>query len=128
MPEGCLFDMAGPAIFHPNDDEDSLLAWMVLLNSQPARLLLNAMNPSLHYQVRDVRNLPLPMLEPDDIGRLATLGRGLRDGCRETLHNDQADILGLRELEVNANELVCELYGVLPTGRLPIHHALKRRI
>jgi hypothetical protein len=60
MPAGCVFDMAGPAVFAHDDSPDTLYALLAVLNSTPVRALLNAMNPSLHYQVRDLRNLPVP--------------------------------------------------------------------
>jgi hypothetical protein len=73
MPKGCTFDMAGPAIFSRTDDEDELYALLVILNSSVASRLLVAMNPSLHFQVGDVRALPIP--EPDP--QMASLGRRL---------------------------------------------------
>lgn len=71
MPKGVVFDMAGPAIFSRKDDDDELFALLVYLNSDLANRLLVAMNPSLHFQVRDVRALPLPPLTPEmsDLGR-----------------------------------------------------------
>lgn len=66
LPAGCVFDMTGPAIFCADDTlpdperRQRLLATLALLNASPARTLLNALNPSIHYQVRDVRNLPIP--------------------------------------------------------------------
>ena len=58
MPQGCAFDMAGPAIFVDEADpvrrRERLLALLATLNSTPARALLGALNPSIHYQVRDL--------------------------------------------------------------------------
>jgi len=82
MPPGCLFDMAGPAIF-PADGRDRsfLFALLALLNTTPVRMLLNAMNPSIHYQVTDLRRLPLPEWSPERGERLAELARA---NVRET--------------------------------------------
>lgn len=105
MPPGCLFDMAGPAIFVENDDHDALAALLVVLNSRPARELLNALNPTLHYQVRDVRNLPIPFWGPDSIELLAPLGHRLVDAARARELDEVA------EAETRAETTVAELYG-----------------
>ena len=77
MPPGCLFDMAGPAIFpdtsNCSDPSRRLFALLGLLNTDPVRRLLNALNPSIHYQVTDLRRLPLPDWSEDDEQRLANL-------------------------------------------------------
>lgn len=60
LPQGAIADMTGPAIFEPQNDRKRLLVALAILNSSAARSLLNALNPTLHYQVRDLRNLPFP--------------------------------------------------------------------
>lgn len=77
MPAGVVFDMAGPAIFPDRDGVDDprrrLFALLALLNTSPVRSLLNAMNPSIHYQVTDLRRLPLPPWSEETGERLAEL-------------------------------------------------------
>jgi hypothetical protein len=122
-PATALFDMAGPAIFHPDDDLDALYALVVYLNSEPARLILNALNPSLHYQVRDVRRLPLPGWS--DHTELTELGRELVGKARAALEKPSAAAAdALFRLEDVAHGLVCERYGVVPREALPRHHRL----
>ncbi len=117
-PPTALFDMAGPAIFHPENDHDALYALLVYLNSEPARMLLNALNPSLHYQVRDVRRLPLP----DWSLEASILGRDLVAAARDAL--DGGPVSTVFELERRANDYACARYGIQPTGALPRHHEL----
>ncbi len=126
MPPGCVFDMAGPAIFEASDDLDVLAALMVVLNSTAAREVLNALNPTLHYQVRDVRNLPLPDWSDPVIARLAALGHALVDATRDALENG-GEAPGRLELE--ADRIVAEAYGspdlVEAGASRRVHHRLE---
>jgi hypothetical protein len=146
MPPGCLFDMAGPAIFTREPGEpgrDVLFALLAIVNSTAARELLNALNPTLHYQVRDVRRLPLPELDPAILSDLATSARALVDDLRlihrllpgdplyapDLSPDDQARILAILEnlpgREQSLDAMVCALYGVpdLAIGPRPQHGA-----
>lgn len=55
MPENYLFDMAGPAIFPP---EDYLWYTLGFINSKLVNYCLNILNPTIHYQVSDLRRVP----------------------------------------------------------------------
>jgi hypothetical protein len=57
MPESCVYDMAGPA-FHPQPSQKTLLLGAV--NGIVARNVFRLLNPTIHLQSRDVKNLPLP--------------------------------------------------------------------
>ena len=127
MPAGCIFDMAGPAIFIDDDDPDSLAALLVVLNSTTARTILNALNPTLHFQVRDVRNVPLPRGWSDAvIARLAEYGHSLVDRTRSAIVDRSIAPI---ELEEEADRVVAELYGcaelVASRADRPIHHRLR---
>ena len=151
MPAGCLFDMAGPAILvkgRRRARRRRLLALMAVLNTTPTRILLNALNPSLHYQVRDVRNLPLPPGFLDWEARLARRARGLVQItralhlivpgdplCDEELASSgeapsraAALIEALRRGWAELDALVCRLYGAphLECGApAPLHHIVE---
>lgn len=138
-PAEVAFDMTGPAIFVEHDDPSMLQGLLVFLNSTPIRGLLNAMNPSLHYQVRDLRNIPLPhCFDFTRVAEWSELGRELVDTTR-ALHafvpgdpmfdkdapERRAELATrLVELEAQADAEVCELYGVRPEPR-PSHHIFK---
>ncbi|MBA2664831.1 MAG: N-6 DNA methylase, partial [Bradymonadaceae bacterium] len=131
MPAHCLFDMSGPAIFArtTTDERRRLLALMALLNSTPARALLNAMNPSLHCQVRELRLLPIPSWDDAIEARLAQSAQTLVETIREMAHmvpGDPLYVAGLRAHERDGalaalqgyavaeralDCMVCELYG-----------------
>ena len=54
--EGCLFDVAGSCIFPPKNMQKYVLA---LLNSKITNYNLYLLNPTLNFQISDIRNLPL---------------------------------------------------------------------
>jgi hypothetical protein len=60
LPEGCVYDKAGPS-FHPVRLSDTNLL-LALCNSSFASKVFDVVNPTLHVQVRDVKSIPLPSL------------------------------------------------------------------
>ena len=93
FPAGAIADMTGPAIFDPMNDLERLDALMAVLNASPARAILNALNPSLHYQVGDVRHLPTP--EPGDwVPELAGLAARTSDLVRSVYSRDDRTLEG----------------------------------
>jgi hypothetical protein len=59
---GTIFDVAGSALF-PDDP----LAMLGVLNSAVAARLLSAINPTVNFQVGDLRQLPVPRSFPDEL-------------------------------------------------------------
>ena len=57
LPEGSTYDKQGSSIFIVNDSNYDVV--LALLNSCIAEYYLQVLNPSLSYQVRDIRNIPL---------------------------------------------------------------------
>lgn len=141
LPAGCICDMTGPGIFVALEDEEArrrrLYALLAVLNSAPARMMLNALNPTLHYQVRDVRNLPLPELSGAAEAALAEGAQALVEGWRgvhgwapgDPRHglvdgeDWRARVAELERAEAALQARVCALYGVeeLAGGALPQH-------
>jgi hypothetical protein len=62
LEEGTLFDVAGSSLF-PADP----LTILGILNSSTARRLLAAINPTVNFQVGDLRELPLPRATSDEL-------------------------------------------------------------
>jgi len=135
FPVGAVADMTGPAIFSIDDNPVHLNAAMAVLNSSAPRALLNAMNPTLHYQVRDVRNLPFP--EPGrwcaDISPLVeTLVVTVRSLLAQAPTSTERrfgigpsdDFETVRQLEHQIEATISALYGVSP-GNCATHHGLK---
>ena len=81
LPEGCIYDKAGPA-FHPDETLiDPLLAY---LNTSAVNYALSVLNPTIHCQVRDVKALPVPPLSSElsiSGNRLRTLSQSDWDAC-----------------------------------------------
>lgn len=57
LPEGCTFDKGGSSIFLK--DEKQLWYVLGLLNSKLFLHIVNALNPTLNIQVKDIRALPI---------------------------------------------------------------------
>jgi type II restriction/modification system DNA methylase subunit YeeA len=57
MPEGFLYDMAGPS-FHPLDIADTE-GMVAALNTSTISSIVQILNPTLHCQVRDMKNIPI---------------------------------------------------------------------
>lgn len=57
MPAGCIFDVGGSAIFPTAIDEHLLLAY---LNSGLAITFAQDINPTINYQVGDLKQIPVP--------------------------------------------------------------------
>jgi hypothetical protein len=62
LSEGTFFDVAGSALF-PDDP----LPILGILNSSAAHGLLSAINPTVNFQVGDLRLLPVPEKFPDEL-------------------------------------------------------------
>lgn len=73
MPAGCIFDVSGSAIF-PYEDEsaDVLLAY---LNSSLASVLMRTLNPTINFQVGDIKAIPVPPFASSSRGELAALAQ-----------------------------------------------------
>ncbi|RAL23071.1 hypothetical protein DL240_09300 [Lujinxingia litoralis] len=150
MPAGCVFDMTGPAIFvRPQwlaglSFEERNAALLGVLNSGPARRLLRALNPTLHFQVSDVRALPVPRLSEAKARRIAALVRAQVAGVRRAHQGLGGSVLQgqaalsagelrallarLKALEAALEAEVAELYevGIRPPvgASVEAHHAL----
>lgn len=150
MPPGCLFDMTGPAIFArkelaPECNERERIGFLLgLLNSSVARRLLRALNPTLHFQVRDVRALPLPSVASDEVRAISEMVWGLVEAVRDWhaevrgdpregalgVENGLADPLSLVAWEARIDARICELYEVdvdpVKNASVAEHHRLAR--
>ncbi len=56
LPTGCIFDVAGSAIFV---DEQSIFWYLAYLNSHFIRAIAQNLNPSINFQVGDLKKLPV---------------------------------------------------------------------
>jgi hypothetical protein len=70
MEAGCIFDVGGSALFCEPQNENYLLAY---LNSSFASLCADVLNPTLNFQVGDIKEIPFPELDARLIEELAAL-------------------------------------------------------
>jgi hypothetical protein len=82
LPAIGAYDMGGPA-FHPDNEETSLFL-LAICNSSFAAKILNMLNPTLNLQARDVKNIPIPIVDKSQKEKLAELA----SLCVMTARND----------------------------------------
>ncbi len=73
LPAGCIFDVAASALFPVGIDRFALLAF---LNSSFASKMAHLINPTINFQVGDVKRLPIVPFtkqEMDELAQLAAL-------------------------------------------------------
>jgi hypothetical protein len=118
---GTIFDVAGSSLFP--DDPAAMLG---ILNSSIVRQLLSAINPTVNFQVGDLRQLPIPCEFSDELRR--EVGRAVE--CTRSLDRfDEASMdfvepepwnrpitanprTSLAKIERSINRIVAELYGM----------------
>ena len=59
IPQGFIFDTTGPSIF--DDQKYGLYFYVGLLNTKLCNVLVDLMNPTLHFTLKDANNFPLPL-------------------------------------------------------------------
>ncbi|MGR5915367.1 BREX-1 system adenine-specific DNA-methyltransferase PglX [Bacillus pacificus] len=68
LPPNCVFDKAGPALNNVKYSHYIL----AFFNSKVAQMYLDLLNPTMHIQVRDVKNLPI-ILEEDVLEKISEI-------------------------------------------------------
>ncbi|CAN5165457.1 hypothetical protein BH10CYA1_BH10CYA1_58220 [soil metagenome] len=73
LPSGCIFDVGASAVFaNDKSDEDFLLAY---LNSSLISAIANSINPTINFQVGDIKRLPMFPFNRKQKDELAELAR-----------------------------------------------------
>lgn len=73
LPAGCIFDVAASAIFPAEQDPYALLAF---LNSSFCALQANLLNPTINFQVGDLKKFLVPNFDQETNSKLRALARG----------------------------------------------------
>jgi hypothetical protein len=121
-PGGFIHDVSGMMCF---PDQEDMLMVLALFNSKPAEYLLSALNPTIHYQVGDIKRLPLPKGAGAETRDLVTLAVKLarKDNKEaETSYDFVAPLPKLKdyesrktrlsEIESKIDDELCRLYGL----------------
>ncbi|HNB24985.1 MAG TPA: hypothetical protein PKZ32_21365, partial [Candidatus Melainabacteria bacterium] len=72
LPAGCIFDVAASALFPTKIDRYALLAY---LNSSFAGKMAHLINPTINFQVGDVKRLPIIPFTESESEKLAQMAR-----------------------------------------------------
>ncbi|CCQ10849.1 putative type II restriction enzyme methylase subunit [Pseudoalteromonas luteoviolacea B = ATCC 29581] len=63
LPKAATFDVGGSSIFFK--DDNNINFFLGLFNSKVTLDIVGIYNPTLNYQLKDIRNLPVPALSPE---------------------------------------------------------------
>jgi len=124
-PGGFIFDVAGMTCFPTEDLLELILA---LLNSRVAGFILSALNPTINYQVGDIKRLPVPAERNEKIAELVNKCIEFKkQNSRESeitydfvhplekLEEQEARNKELAELESQIDDEISRLYGLSRT-------------
>ncbi|WP_353712307.1 BREX-1 system adenine-specific DNA-methyltransferase PglX [Arthrobacter sp. K5] len=93
LPPGAAFDMGGPGFFSKKLSVEQVLA---VVNSDMTRMVLEALNPTLNLQLRDVKQVPVPDFDQPELDRLHLLG---------------AEAIGIAQRDWDLHECALEFQG-----------------
>lgn len=83
LPPGCIFDVGASAIFARGEEPRTLQFILAYLNSSSLGALANVLNPTINFQVGDIKRLALLPVERTAIEELAECGSICADLKRE---------------------------------------------
>jgi hypothetical protein len=120
---GAIFDIASSSLFSETWDCEYLVGW---LNSSLIRFLLGVLNPTINFQIGDIRRLPFAT--PDQETRVAVtaaskIAIALAQGL-EQLERDSAPRIVARLNEINEIEQQCQATidkAIFDLYRIPEH-------
>lgn len=109
LPQGCIFDVGASAVFpDENIDQDFLLAY---LNSNLVSAIARSINPTINFQVGDVKRLPIFAFNSEQeelLGKLALKCVSISESLKSNPIQPEAAILKehLCQIENQINEIV----------------------
>ena len=116
LPPGCAFDMGGPGFFPTRVSTGQALS---LVNSDFSKMVLEALNPTMNLQIRDVKLIPVPQFSPDAAQLLSDLGDRAVSIARRDWDSDEmsADFSGHPTLRYEKAALVDLVHKSLADDR-----------
>jgi hypothetical protein len=121
---GSIFDIASSAIFSSTIDAHYILGW---LNSSLVIYLLSILNPTVNFQIGDLRRLPFKAPDEELESRVASLAKSCVELVKECSANSDA-ITQVRQqesdLQQQIDELIFEHYKIDDSLRLTIQNNL----
>lgn len=108
LPEGCIFDVAASALFPANIDRLALLAF---LNSKFASKMAHLINPTINFQVGDVKRLPIPTFTEEEIQKLVSLANKCINATKELALSKDFHILKMLPAQIEKPSCSSETHG-----------------
>lgn len=114
LSENSIFDIASSAIFSEIIDHHYLLGF---LNSSLAIYLLGVLNPTINFQIGDLRRLPFCAPSADLASQVATVVKAainlMRNYQENPLTLEAAEIIASeRSIQKEIDTIICELYKI----------------
>ncbi|HEY9679800.1 MAG TPA: N-6 DNA methylase [Drouetiella sp.] len=111
LPAGCIFDVGASALFVTDkEDENFLLAY---LNSALIGAIASAMNPTINFQVGDIKALPLFPIDDSEKKQLSALASEcckIKEASYGADNKNSAQSKSLAEIENDINSVVFEAF------------------
>jgi hypothetical protein len=73
LPPGCIFDVSGSSLFFKDDGQ--LYIWLAYLNSALVAAFAQVLNPTINFQVGDLKHIPVIPIKNEVKEKLAALAR-----------------------------------------------------
>ena len=137
-PGGFVFDVSGSSAFPSKKEE--ILHLLTTMNARTTHYLLSLLNPTIHFQVGDLRNLPIPLFSPQSSGVItrSCIWMAVSDSLgNETTYDFIAPLAWhtglddaaaaqarLADLERQIDDEVYKLYGISDDDRAAIEAEL----
>lgn len=103
LPAGCIFDVAASALFPTDIDRHALLAY---LNSSFAGKMAHLINPTINFQVGDVKRLPIIPFTEEESATLSKLAMECVEVTKRIAEESSACASGLQACERQIDEFV----------------------
>lgn len=146
LPEAATFDVGGSSIFFKDDEH--LNYFIALFNTQMVLDIVGLFNPTMNYQLKDIRNIPVIFGDEEQIKlinemsascqqiaktdwntRETSLGftgnqlldqncKVLADAVLRVVQKSDVDTESLRDYEQRINEMFCNIYNIRKIPRI----------
>lgn len=103
LPAGCIFDVAASALFPTAIDRHALLAY---LNSSFAGKMAHLINPTINFQVGDVKRLPIIPFTEEESATLSKLARECVEATKLIAEENSACASELQACERQIDQFV----------------------
>lgn len=116
-----VFDIASSALFTREDEDSKLLLYLLgFLNSALSIYLLSVLNPTINFQIGDLRRLPFVKPDANSMSRISVLSQSAVDLIKQTVENREQlsteRLLAITKqealLQTEIDNIIFEIYNI----------------